>query len=194
MIFLVRHGETEWNRKRIIQGKKNNISLNKKGIRQANKLAAYFNTKHIDYIISSPLKRALQTALIIAQRKNLEVIVDNGLSEIDYGRWSGKKSTEVSELFKSEWEKFINEPQKFAFPEGESMMHFYKRVVKSFKAIPADKDVLIVTHVNPIRMIFKHILNIEFKNIYSIHIENCTISGIKNKNSRWEVDFLNCRI
>ena len=194
MVYLVRHGETDWNVQRIIQGKHNDIPLNRKGRRQANKLASYFKTKHIDYIISSPLKRSLQTAEIIARVKNLSIVTREELSEVDYGEWAGVKSNEVSVKFPEQWKKFTANPESFTFPNGESLRAFYERVTKYFKTIPKDKDVLVVTHVNPIRMIIRYILNIKFKSIYNLHIENCTVSGIKYKKSGWEVDFLNCRI
>jgi len=194
MVYLTRHGETSWNVERIIQGKSNDVPLNKNGIRQANKLAKYFKTKHIDYIVSSPLKRSLQTAEIVAKAKGISIITSDALSEIDYGEWSGIKSNEVPLKFPKQWAQFTENPEAFTFPDGESLHAFYKRVTEYFKTLPTDKDILIVTHVNPIRMIIKHILDIKFKSIYNLHIENCTVSGIKYKKSRWEVDFLNCRI
>ncbi len=194
MVYLVRHGETDWNVQRIIQGKRNDIPLNRKGRSQANKLALYFKMRHIDSIISSPLKRSLQTAEIIAKVKNLSVVTREELSEVDYGEWGGNKSNEVPVKFSEQWKKFTTNPELFTFPGGESLRAFYERVTNYFKMIPTNEDILIVTHVNPIRMIIKYILNAEFKSVYNIHIENCTVSGINYKKDKWEVDFLNCRI
>jgi broad specificity phosphatase PhoE len=194
MIYLVRHGQTDWNKKKIIQGWVNNVSLNDLGRKQAYALANSFRKKHLSYIISSPIERAFQTAQIIAHQKNIRVFTDNHFKEIDYGVWSGKTGHEIKKLYPDEWEKFVENPEEFRFKKGESIKDFYSRVSEGIENLKKEDDILIVTHVNTIRMIFAHILNMPIKNAYSLHIENCGVSGIKYRNGRWEVNFLNCRI
>ncbi len=194
MIYIIRHGETEWNKKKIIQGVANNEPLNKNGIAQARKIAEYFSNKHLDFIISSPLKRAIQTALYVVSKKNIQIILNKNFSEIDYGEWSGKKSSEIPLLFPHEWENFIEHPEKFAFRNGESISSLYKRVSEAFDKLEKNKDILIVTHTNPIRMIIAHILCLTIPNAYKLHFNNCTINKIRYEHNRWEVDSLNCKI
>lgn len=88
-IYLTRHGETEWNVKRLIQGQKD-IPLNKKGIKQAEKLGKELKNIHFDAIYSSDLKRASKTAEIIAGKRKLEIIKSTTLRERYFGKFQGE--------------------------------------------------------------------------------------------------------
>lgn len=99
-IYLVRHGETEWNSAGRVQGRED-IELNANGIRQAESLAGAFAGVALDAVISSPLSRAKKTAVIVADTKGLPVFVEPQLIERDYGALSGKavRSEDKQSLF-----------------------------------------------------------------------------------------------
>ncbi|WCK55776.1 histidine phosphatase family protein [Aneurinibacillus sp. Ricciae_BoGa-3] len=88
-IFLIRHGETEWNVLRRLQGH-SDIPLNERGREQANRLAASLKGKEIDYICSSDLGRAYHTAKIIGNIKGMPVYTYPELRERHYGKWEGQ--------------------------------------------------------------------------------------------------------
>ncbi len=194
MIYIVRHGETDWNRRKIIQGSSRDNPLNKKGIKQAEKLARYFSRRHLDVIMSSPLKRAMQTAFFVAEKKKMKIVPKEEFIEIHYGEWSGKKSSEIPVLFPDEWKQFLKNPARFKFKNGESVADLYERVSRAFEQLEKDKDILIVTHTNPIRMIIAYILNMDISEIYKLHFGNCSVTKVKFGYNRWEVDSLNCNI
>ena len=79
-ILLTRHGQTEWNLLKKVQGKAD-IELNEKGIEQARKTRDYLKNEKIDLILCSPLKRAIQTAGIINQGRNIKTIIDERVIE-----------------------------------------------------------------------------------------------------------------
>lgn len=88
MIYVTRHGQTDWNLEKKVMGR-SNIPLNKNGRKQATIVRdSLFNTP-IDKIICSPLLRAKQTADIINQKKQVEIIYDNRLIERDFGEFEG---------------------------------------------------------------------------------------------------------
>ena len=87
-IILARHGETEWNVAEIFRGRID-IELNETGTKQAALLAEYLSRRKIEAICSSPLKRALNTAEIIAGYHKLDVEIAPGLIDFDYGEWQG---------------------------------------------------------------------------------------------------------
>ena len=87
-IIMVRHGETEWNVVEVFRGRID-IELNETGIKQAELLAEYLSDSKVDVIYSSPLKRALKTAEIIAGYHRLDVEVAPSLIDLDYGKWQG---------------------------------------------------------------------------------------------------------
>lgn len=99
-IYLVRHGETDWNSTGRVQGREN-IELNARGICQAKCLAKAFEGVELDAVWSSPLNRAVKTAVMIADTKGLSVQIEQDLIERDYGLLSGKavKSEEKQSLF-----------------------------------------------------------------------------------------------
>src|SRR5690625_705134 len=97
-IYLVRHGETDWNIKGIIQGQ-TNIPLNKTGEIQARECGEYFKNKPVDAIISSPLMRAKKTTQLINQTLNLPIIYDDRLKERYFGIAVGNSIIEMINIF-----------------------------------------------------------------------------------------------
>lgn len=100
-VFLVRHGETEWNRLGKFQGCVD-IDLSKEGIVQAHYLSKRFQD-NFDYIYTSPLKRAFGTASIIAENKGIKPIIENDIREINFGKWEGLTIKQIEENFPSEF-------------------------------------------------------------------------------------------
>ncbi|MDR1026056.1 MAG: histidine phosphatase family protein [Lactobacillus sp.] len=95
-LYIFRHGETNFNKEKRIQGQSCNMSLNENGMKQAQKLAGILNDVNMEVIFASPLKRAYETALEIAKSKNIEVIKEPDLQEVNLGDVEGKCLDEIS--------------------------------------------------------------------------------------------------
>lgn len=155
--FLVRHGETEWNTERRLQGHTNEKSpLNENGRAQARAAAQKLKGRTIDLILSSDLLRAKETAEIIGSELNTEVILDKGLRETDYGIFEGTTKEERIEKGTQEaFEKFYE--GKIENSEyGESLHEFERRirsVIQRHKDAHGHKNVVIVTHGGFIRVL-----------------------------------------
>src|SRR3712207_163192 len=93
-IYLTRHGQTEWNLNKRLQGWKNS-PLTKLGISQAKALGERLKDTQIDVIYSSPIERAYKTAEIIKGNKDIEIIKHDGLKEFNYGDWEGLTIDEI---------------------------------------------------------------------------------------------------
>jgi broad specificity phosphatase PhoE len=142
MIYLVRHGQTEWNVKRIIQGKMD-IPLNEVGREQASIIKSELDKEPIDLIICSPLKRAKETAEIINEGRNIPIIFDDRISERNFGEFEGKVIKVVDGHHF--WDYYINEQ----FMEAESIQEFFKRVYSFLDDITikySNKNILLVSH------------------------------------------------
>ena len=111
-IYLVRHGETEWNEKKLIQGH-SDIPLNKKGEIQAKQLGEKLKDIHFEAVFSSDLVRAKRTAEIMVLEKKLAVITTKALRERLFGRYEGKQVTELRRIL-GELVLFSKERQKKA--------------------------------------------------------------------------------
>ncbi len=97
-IILARHGETEWNAEEIFRGRID-VELNETGIREAELLAKYLSDMTITAVYSSPLKRALQTAEMIARHHDVKVEVAPQLIDLDYGEWQGLSHETVRDRY-----------------------------------------------------------------------------------------------
>lgn len=92
-IIFVRHGETNWNTQKRLQGQTNESRLNENGIKQANIIGKKLSDFEYDVIISSPLERAIETAKIINRKNNKNIIVNNDIRERGYGELEGAYTT-----------------------------------------------------------------------------------------------------
>jgi broad specificity phosphatase PhoE len=119
-LILARHGETVWNVEKIYRGR-TDVNLDEVGIRQAELLGKYLNNWELEAIYSSPLKRALDTANIIACYQKISVHVAEGLIDFDYGEWQSLPEQEAKRLYPSLHNEWHNNPHKVKMPGGESL-------------------------------------------------------------------------
>ncbi|MBI5126917.1 histidine phosphatase family protein [Candidatus Roizmanbacteria bacterium] len=149
ILYLVRHGQTEWNVRKLIQGHRD-IPLNEKGKEQARKLADELKAIKFDAIYSSDLKRASETAGLIASTKGLDVHISEDLRERDFGKFAGQSFEGNRNLA-----KFIDDlEKKSGNKEIESDEKLMNRFVGYLKKITLDnfgKIILVVSHAGPMR-------------------------------------------
>jgi len=148
-IVLVRHGETDWNRERRFQGHAD-TSLNEAGRAQAAELAELLRAEGLSAVYTSPLRRASETAEIVAARLGLRASELDPLREIDVGDWQGLTVDEVRtrfpELAEVAWHA--------GWPNGETYDQLAARVVPALLELGrhhAGERVLGITHAGPIR-------------------------------------------
>ena len=115
-IILVRHGETEWNVGEIYRGRID-INLDEVGIKQAESLGKYLSDVELDAIYSSPLRRALDTANIIARYQNIGVEGTDDLVDFNYGEWQGLPDQEVKNLYPALHNEWHVNPQRVGMPD-----------------------------------------------------------------------------
>lgn len=135
-IILARHGETAWNASETFRGRAD-ISLNKTGRKQAERLGEYLAGEDIDFIYSSPLQRAVATARAIAAHHNLEVTVAANLNDFHFGDWQGLSLTRVAEKYPELYRDWLDTPEQVRVPGGESLEEVRSR------ALPFVEDAII---------------------------------------------------
>lgn len=142
MIYITRHGQTDWNVQKKVMGKWDE-PLNNTGINQAYETKNYLYNKDIDLIICSPLLRAKQTAEIINEDRNLPIIYDDRIAERDFGEFEGMQTSNFD--FNSYWNYYKNEQYR----QAENIQVFFDRIYNFLNDIVkkySDKNVLIVAH------------------------------------------------
>ncbi len=177
-ILLTRHGQTEWNLLKKVQGKAD-IELNDKGIQQAEITRDSLKEERIDLILCSPLKRAIQTAEIINQGRNIRMIIDERVSERDFGEFEGMSNTNF------DFNAFWSYKQNLKYDKAENIKDFFRRVynfLDNIKNEYAGKRILIVAHGGisiPVKCYFEGIPNAE--TLLPLCLENCEVAKYSYK-------------
>ncbi len=127
VLYLVRHGETDWNREQRLQGTRD-VPLNEAGVAQAHELADYFSALPIACVVTSPLVRASETAAILADACACPLQVDARLREIDHGSWTGLTLPDIGTRFPALVEHEQLRPDAFDISGGERLSDLHRRV------------------------------------------------------------------
>lgn len=150
ILYLVRHGQTAANQRRLLQGSTDH-PLDELGLRQAALIAARLvELPPVDAIISSPLQRAVVTATTIGRRLGLEPVISPGLTELDFGQWENREFAEMIAEEPATAARFLDhDDYDVGWPGGETRRAFYDRVWLAFTAILDDyrrHRVIVVAH------------------------------------------------
>ena len=181
-IFLVRHGETNWNKEGRFQGQIN-IPLNNNGKNQAKKASEYLNEINFNKAFSSSMDRPYETAQIILQNSSdIEITKIKELVEISHGLWEGKLENEIQKQWPELLKNWHEHPEEVIMPSGESIKEVSERSVKAWDEIClAQKNndlTLLVAHDAVNKTLICNILGIDFSNIWMIKQGNGGITII----------------
>lgn len=190
-IFLIRHGETDWNRQFRIQGGSSDTALNAEGKRQAKKLASRLSRSNIQAVYSSPLERALQTAQAIAKRRGLEVIAEPALREIEVGELEGVTTAELGMPFSS---YIVHRGVDKKLPGGESLAELQQRswgYISRLAEKHKDGDITVITHYFIIMSTICAALNLPLDNITRLRLNTGSISIISFNGTDMRLELYN---
>ena len=181
-IFLIRHGETNWNKEGRFQGQID-IPLNENGKDQANKTFQFLRNISFNKAFSSSMHRPYETAQIILQNnKNLKIEKIDSLVEISHGLWEGKLEEEIREKWPALLKNWHDKPEEVIMPEGESIKDVSERSVEAFDKIclsQKDNDLsLLVAHDAVNKTLICNIFGINYSNIWMIKQGNGGITVI----------------
>lgn len=197
-LYFVRHGETDYNRRRIMQGRRIDAELNATGYAQAEALAQRFAEVPLEAVYSSTLKRAAATADAIAARHPdapRHRLAD--LDEMSWGIYEGEPVTEVIEpVFKemyAQWERGVFDHR---VEDGESILDVQARALQAVDHIVAHhpgETVAVVTHGRFLRVLLASLLEAYgLKRMQEIQHANTAVNRITYRDGRFEADLLNC--
>jgi broad specificity phosphatase PhoE len=185
-IVLVRHGETDWNLERRFQGHAD-TPLNEAGRIQAAELADALGSERISAVYSSPLRRAHETAAIVAARLGLDVRALEALREIHVGDWEGLTIDEVKDRYPGsttvDWHS--------GWPGGETYDQLAARVLPALAALArehVDERILVVTHAGPVRAALAAAMELSYDDARPIigSLENCVAFRLAVRDGKLE--------
>ena len=176
-IILVRHGETDWNKEEMFRGRVD-IELNETGTKQAELLAEYLSKIKIDAVYSSPLKRALKTAEIVAKNHKLDMKLAPGLIDFDYGEWQGLSHQEVKDKYKELYAEWIKNPHLVRMPGGESLGDVKKRATGVVNNVIAHYNgtVALISHRVVNKVLICALLGLDNSHFWNIKQDTCALT------------------
>lgn len=180
-IVLLRHAHSVANEKNLLAGRTAGISLSKTGKEQAKDLIARLGNIQFDEVAISPLQRCRETIdpWLDTTGAKSQIVVDDSISEVDYGNWSGK--TLASLRRKAQWKVVQDFPSQMTFPEGESLLEMQGRALSGFYRLNAVKGKgprLLVSHGDVIKSIVAHCLGMHLDQFQRLVIEPASLTII----------------
>lgn len=194
-LFLIRHAETNWNNLGKIQGDLD-IGLSIEGHKQCIILKERFKENDFDFIYSSDLRRAVETAEYLTRKNEDRIILDDRLRERDYGKWKGLTWDEVKSSFPEEY-KIVKENPVNGLPTGgETLKQVEKRINAFFQDLLQNmgKKVVIVSHNSPLMVLLAKAQNLPLEQIrkinylYNTEVIELEIKYNENHILKWNVN------
>lgn len=192
--FIIRHGETELNKLRLLQGRGINASVNKVGRSQAHAIAKALSIYPIQKIVTSSLIRTQESAAPLAEIKSINIESWKELDEMSFGDLEGKSFNNVLDQLKflqNEW-SFGN--TKIPVPGGESPEDVYERAGKKIREIAensSETHIAVFIHGRLIRILLSEILGLGLKNMHQIQHQNGAINHLIWENGVFKTVQLN---
>lgn len=178
MLYIMRHGKTDWNAKHKLQGR-TDIPLNEEGIQMAEQAKEKYKDVNFDICYCSPLVRAKQTAEIVLEGRNIPIVYDDRLMEMCFGVYEGV--THPSQIEGSSIRKLFKDPANYpGVEDGETFDDLFARTGSFLKEVvqpqlDAGKDVIIVGHGAMDSSIVCQVQNIPLEKFWDAGIENCKL-------------------
>jgi len=190
-LILVRHGQTLWNREKRAQGI-SDVELSNRGRAQADSLARSLRDERIDAIVSSPLKRALQTAEAINRFHHLAIKHEEDLMELNMGDFEGIVFQEMRDKHGEFLERWIRDPASVAMPGGESLSELQERAWNAVERVIARPGTtLLASHNFTIMTILCRIRDMELSHIRKVHVDVASKTLVEFENGRGNVIIFN---
>jgi len=187
-IIVARHGETEWNASEIFRGRRD-IGLNETGIKQAELLGNYLTDLRVEAIYSSPLKRALDTARSVAKHHNLNVNVNPGLMDFNYGAWEGLTHQVVKDKYRELYTRWLKEPHLVNIPEGENLGEVRERAKSLLDRVVSKHSglVVLVSHRVVNKVMICSMLGLENSHFWDIKQDLGGITVFEHESGRYKL-------
>jgi len=193
-IIFLRHGQAKNNTERILVGRAEGIPLTEIGIKQAKHTAELLEHMNISAIYSSPIQRAKHTAEIVAEHNSLNVTIDERLIELDMGKFTGIPYDEIFTSHGNVFMKFYNSELEIAHNGVETFTEVKKRVLGIVDHViekHPDENVVLVTHMDPIKAMLSTIIDLSPTNLFELIIANASLNIFREKERKLSLSGLN---
>ena len=176
-ILVVRHGETDWNRRQIFRGTCD-VPLNETGRAQARRLGVGLKDRNITAAYASPLSRAVETAEIALQGRAVKIVPDERLTDFSYGDWQGLEEGEVKQRWPAEHENWVSRPESIRVPGGDTLAEVFEKAFGAMEEIAVrhrGETVAIVAHRVVNKLLVLGGLGLGLERFSFIRQDNCCV-------------------
>ena len=194
MIIFLRHAQAENNTKRILAGRTEGVPLTKTGIQQAEQISEYLKPLDISAIYSSPIERAKHTAEIVTKNSAIDVELDERLTEIDMGKFTRMNYDDMFAKYGNIFLKFYENDPVIAEHEVETFPNVQKRILDMVDHVikkHKNENVILVTHMDPIKSMFAKVMNLVPKTLFELIIANASLTIIKEHDNVFSLSAIN---
>lgn len=194
LFLFLRHGQAKNNVERILTGRTKGFPLTELGIQQAEKIGDFLKPLNISKIYCSPIERAEQTARIVANKVDLGCDVDERLTEIDMGTFTGMRYDEMFEKHGNVFLKFYQGHPVVENNGIETFSSVKKRILDMVDHCSRkhnEETILLVTHMDPIKSIISTVLQPRPESLYEMIIRNASLTILKNEQSSFSMVAIN---
>ena len=178
LVLLLRHGQADFDHGRLA-GRTPGVHLSERGREEARALAERLRPVRLNAIYSSPLERCLQTAEAVADGRRLDVHVEEGVKEVDFGSWQGRPYKTLAKT--SIWRQVQLVPSQASFPGGESVRDLQERCVDAVERIRTRHGkgiVAVASHADAIKVTAAHYLGMHLDLFQRIVIPTASVTAI----------------
>jgi len=194
LIIFLRHAQAKNNVERILAGRKEGFPLTQTGLQQAEQIGKFLKPLEISAIYSSPIERALSTAELAAKNLNLEVKTDSRLTEIEMGMFSGMFYEDMFVKYGNVFLKFYQDNPIIEENGVETFSNVKKRVLDIVNYCSKEhkgQNVLLVTHMDPIKAMLSTILHLKPESLYELIILNASLTILKKEQNNYSLAAIN---
>ena len=192
-IYLIRHGETNWNLEERFQGI-TNTELTENGIEQGQKLANRLKETEIENIYTSPLDRARITAEFIGDKTNNAVIISDDFKEVCFGDWEGLTTSEIFNKYKWSKDWFIN-PTQYQIPNADNLdeekNRLKEKLIEIAESNKSKKPNIIVSHAGIIRLSILGAMDLPLSYYWRLMFGNTSLNILEYNEGRFLLKCLN---
>ncbi len=193
-IIFLRHGQAKNNTERILSGRTPGVPLTDKGITQAQHTAELLEHMKISAIYSSPIQRAKHTAEIVGKHNSIDVTIDDRLIELDMGKFTNVPYDEIFTSHGNVFMKFYNGELEIAHNGVETFADVKKRVASIVEEViekHPDENVVLVTHMDPIKAMLSTIVDLSPTNLFELIIANASLNLFREKDGKFSLSGIN---
>lgn len=188
-MYLMRHGETDYNQRRCFYGS-HDVSINEKGIRQAQEMGKVISSFSVDYLVTSALKRTHETANLVFPNRAFQVEPD--FNEKDFGLWEGLTADEIQDQYPTIWQSWLEAPFEVTPPEAESFRDFQYRVKRGLDNLLSrtlTQDIAIIAHLGVLRLIYQYLIDPSVV-FWDIDFPQGTVTCFEQTEKHWKTYLL----